>query len=153
MGASECSEAQMRILKLALPAAILTTILFTGKTTDISWAEAQASTPVTDVIAARDTATPREDIMLTNSCIEDGMEKIYCLCVTKIFKNEMTLREYRGAVSLYQQQDSNAGLTEQGYSAAELSAINTLSQKLSSESKFRTRCDEAETYFAATTEG
>lgn len=143
----------MRILKLALPAAILTTLLFTGGATNSSWAEAQASTPVSDSIAAREAATSREDITLTNSCIENGNEKIYCLCVTKIFKNKMTLREYRAAVELYQQQDTNIRLTERGYSTAELRSISTLSQKLSSEGTFRTLCDEAETYFSAATEG
>jgi len=143
----------MRVLKLALPGAMLIAILFSGGTTNISWAEAQASTPATDSMPARDAATSREDIKLTNSCIENGMEKIYCLCVTKIFKNEMTLREYRGAVVLYNQQVSSTNLTKQGYSHAEVNSINTLSQNLSSEDKCRTRCDEAETYFAAATEG
>lgn len=143
----------MRILKLALPAAILTTLFLTSGTENLSWAEAQASTPVSDPIAARDAATSREDITLTNNCIENGKEKIYCLCVTKIFKNEMTLREYRAAVELYQQQDIDISLAERGYSTAELSSISTLSQKLSSEDTFRTLCDEAETYFSAATEG
>jgi len=143
----------MRVLKLALPAAMLTAILFSGGTASVSWAEAQASTPVTDSMPARDAATSREDITLTNSCIENGMEKIYCLCVTKIFKNEMTLREYRGAVALYNQQVSNTNLAKQGYSETEVSSINTLSQTLSSEETFRTLCDEAETYFSAATQG
>ena len=143
----------MKILKLVLPAVILTTFLFTGGTENMTWAEAQASTHVSDSIAARDAATSREDITLTNNCIEGGNEKIYCLCVTKIFKNKMTLREYRAAVELYQQQDTNIALTERGYSTAELNSISTLSQKLSSEGTFRTLCDEAETYFSAATEG
>ena len=142
----------MRVLKLALPATILTALLFTGGTANMTWAEAQASTPISDSIAARDTATSREDITLTNSCIEGGNEKIYCLCITKIYKNKMTLREYRAAVELYQQQDRDHNLTERGYSTAELSSISTLSQKLSSERTFRTLCDEAETYFSAKTE-
>jgi len=143
----------MKVLKLALPAVIFIALTFTGGTSDMSWAEAQATTSIPDTIAARDTATPREDITLTNSCIENGKEKIYCLCVTKIFKNEMTLREYRGAVALYPKQNSDVGLSEQGYSEAELITISKLSKILSSEKQFRTRCDEAETYFSAATEG
>lgn len=142
----------MRILKLALPAVILTTLLFTGGTTNLSWAEAQATASVSDSMAARDASTSREDITLTNNCIEGGKEKIYCLCVTKIFKNKMTLREYRAAVQLYQQQDTDVSLAERGYSADELISISTLSQSLSSEESFRTLCDEAETYFSAKTE-
>ena len=142
----------MRDLKFALPAAMLTAILFTGGTETISWAEAQAATPVADTMPARDAATSREDIALTNSCIENGKEKIYCLCVTKIFKYEMTLREYRGAAALYPQRDSDVHLTQQGYSEVELESINTLSKKLSSEDQLRVRCDRAETYFADATE-
>ena len=142
----------MKILKLALPAAVLTAILFAAGISDNSWAEAQASTAITDAMAARDAATPSEDIALTNNCIENGMEKIYCVCVTKIFKNEMTLREYRGAVVLYRQQASISDLTQRGYSEAELGAITSRSAELSSEDKFRTRCDEAETYFSAASE-
>jgi len=142
----------MRVLKLALPAVMLTAILFTGGTETISWAEVQAATPVADTMPARDAATSREDIALTNSCIENGKEKIYCLCVTKIFKYEMTLREYRGAAALYPQRDSDVHLTQQGYSEVELESINTLSKKLSSEDQLRVRCDRAETYFADETE-
>lgn len=142
----------MKVLKLALPAAILSTIYLTNGITDSSWAEAQASTPSSDSIAARDAETPNEDIFLTNSCIESGMEKIYCLCVTKIFKNEMSLREYRAASVLYQQQNLKASLAEKGYSTEELHSIDELSQELSSERQFRTRCDAAETYFSAITE-
>ena len=142
----------MRVLKLALPAVMLTAILFTSGTETISWAEAQAATPVADTMPARDAATSREDIALTNSCIENGKEKIYCLCVTKIFKYEMTLREYRGAAALYPQRDSDVHLTQQGYSEVELESINTLSKKLSSEDQLRVRCDRAQTYFADATE-
>ena len=142
----------MRDLKFALPAAMLTAILFTGGTETISWAEVQAATPVADTMPARDAATSREDIALTNSCIENGKEKIYCLCVTKIFKYEMTLREYRGAAALYPQRDSDVHLTQQGYTEVELESINTLSKKLSSEDQLRVRCDRAETYFADATE-
>lgn len=142
----------MRILKLALPATILTALLFTGGTSNNSWAEAQASTPMTDSAPARDAATSGEDLKLTNSCIEGGKEKLFCLCVTKIFKNEMTLRQYRGAVELYGKTDVTDNLAEQGYSAVEVSLINSLSRDLSSEAKFRTRCDMAETYFAASSQ-
>ena len=143
----------MRVLKLALPAVIATTLMFMGGSPNLSWAEAQASASVSDSIAARDAATSYEDITLTNNCIEKGKEKIYCLCVTKIFKNKMTLREYRAAVQLYQQQDADMSLAERGYSTAEINSISTLSQSLSSEESFRTLCDEAETYFSAATEG
>jgi len=142
----------MKVLKLALPAAIMATIFFTDVTPESSWAEAQAATSVTDTMPARDVATPSEDIVLTNSCIEGGKERIYCLCVTKIFKNEMTLRQYRGAAALYEQQNPTSTLSKLGYSMTELNSIDTLSQELSSERQFRTRCDEAETYFAAVTE-
>jgi len=144
----------MRLLKLALPAAILIAILFTGGTTDSSWTEAQASTPITDKAPARDAATSAEDIQLTNSCIEDGMEKIYCLCVTKIFKNEMSLRQYRAAATLYKPTESAAiTLIDKGYSKAEINAVKDLQKELSSKTMFRTRCDIAETYFAAAIEG
>lgn len=143
----------MRVLKSTLLAATLTILILVGGAKNISWAEAQASTPVSGSLSARDAATSREDITLTNNCIERGKEKIYCLCVTKIFKNEMTLREYRAAVELYQEQDINNDLVKQGYSKTELSSIASLSQKLSSERTFRTLCDKAETYFSAASEG
>jgi len=143
----------MRVLKLALPTAMLTAILFTGGTETISWAEAQAATPVTDSMPARDAVTSREDIALTNSCIENGKEKIYCLCVTKIFKYEMTLRQYRGAATLYNSPKSQPQLTKLGYTEDDIRDVTDLSRELSSEKMFRTRCDMAETFFAAAIEG
>lgn len=146
----------MRVLKLALPAAIFATIMLMSGTSNSSWAEAQASTPVTDSMPARDAATSSEDITLTNSCIENGKEKLYCLCVTKIFKHEMTLRQYRGAITVYGQTktaNTQSLLTAKGYSENEAGMIKALSTDLSSEDKFRTRCDKAETFFAASTQG
>lgn len=145
----------MKLLKLALPASILTAILFTGGTSDKSWAEAQASTLITDSMPARDASTSGEDIKLTNNCIENGKEKLYCLCVTKIFKHEMTLRQYRGAISLYGKPDiteAQSRLVEKGYSVNEAGLIKALSTDLASENMFRTRCDKAETYFSVTSE-
>jgi len=142
----------MKILKLVLPAILLTAILFTGGRPETSWAE--ATSPTNESMPARDIATSAEDISLTNICIEDGKEKLYCLCVTKIFKNEMTLRQYRGAIALYKNTDSAAiSLIDKGYSQAEIHSIDDLKQELSSEDKFRTRCHLAETYFAAAIEG
>lgn len=143
----------MKTLRLVLTAVVLTPILLAGVSTHISLAEAQSSTPTVDSKSARDATTSREDISLTNSCIESGKEKIYCLCVTKIFKNEMTLREYRAAVEIYNIVDTDSELGQQGYSPSELTSVRLLSQKLSSEKTFRTLCDEAETYFSAATEG
>lgn len=143
----------MNLLKLALPATILLAMIFSSDAGNLSWAEAQAATPEIDSMAARERETPIEDIKLTNSCIDSGYEKIYCLCVTKIFKNEMSLREYRGAAELFDKTDADKILTLQGYSKAEILAISSLSKDLSLEDKFRTRCDAAETYFSAATEG
>jgi len=138
----------MRLLKLALPVAVFTGILFTGGMAGQSQAEAQASQIVSDTMPAREIATPAEDIALTNSCIEGGKEKFYCVCKTKIFKNEMSLRDYRGAVALYEANPS-AKLTEMGYDAAEITLINEKSKELTDDDMFRTRCDTAETFFAA----
>lgn len=146
----------MIILKWTLPAAILTTLLMTSGLAEKSWAETQTSTPATDSMPARDAATSPEDIALTNSCIEGGKEKIYCLCVTKIFKHEMTLRQYRGAITVYGQAKTvktQSLLTQKGYSENEAGVIKALSTDLTSENKFRTRCDKAETFFAASTQG
>ena len=146
----------MIILKWTLPAAILTTLLMTSGLAEKSWADTQTSTPATDSMPARDAATSPEDIALTNSCIEGGNEKIYCLCVTKIFKHEMTLRQYRGAITVYGEEkttDAQSLLTQKGYSKNEAGLIKALSTDLMSENKFRARCDRAETFFAASTQG
>ena len=141
----------MKLLKLALPCVIFTAVIAAGGMSDTSWSEAQAASPVSQNIAARDTPTPAEDIALTNSCIEAGQEKIYCVCKTKIFKNEMSLRDYRGAVALSQSDNSQAKLSEMGYSADDTAKISKLSETLTRDDTFRTRCDMAETYFAAGT--
>ena len=146
----------MTFLKLIIPATTLTAILFVAGTADISWAEAQASTITEDTIPARDAATSYEDITLTNKCIDGGKEKIYCLCMTKIFKNEMSLRQYRAAAILYNEKNmaiSQDLIADKGYSIDEVSAINMLGKELSSDGSFRKRCDKAEIYFAAAIEG
>ena len=145
----------MRVLKLAVLAILFTLILFLGRTSDHSWAQAQASTPISGTDPAREIATSHEDITLTNSCIESGQEKIYCLCVTKIFKHKMTLRQYRGAIAIYNEDEdikAQNQLRPQGYSPNEAGLIKALSKDLSSEDKFRARCDKAETYFAIANE-
>ena len=146
----------MIILKWALPATILTILLMTSGLAEKSWADTQTSTTETDSMPARDAATSPEDLALTNSCIDGGKEKIYCLCVTKIFKHEMTLRQYRGAITVYGQAktvDTQSLLTQKGYSENEAGLIKALSTDLISENKFRTRCDRAEIFFAPSTQG
>jgi hypothetical protein len=142
----------MRILKSIFLATALATTFIGQGTSDLCLAEAQSTAPKSDTIPARDSATSQEDISLTNRCIEGGKEKIYCLCVTKILKNEMNLREYRGAAALYQKQASKPKLIKKGYTNSEIKLINARSQRLTSENNFRTLCDEAETYFSAATE-
>ena len=141
----------MRLLKYALPMAVFGAVLMTGGTAGNSSAEAQSNLTMPDTMPARDAATPAEDIALTNSCIEAGQEKIYCVCKTKIFKNEMNLRDYRGAVAL-QEKGAEARLTKMGYDAREIIHITDLSDILVNDEKFRTRCHEAETFFAVATE-
>ena len=144
----------MRVLKLAVLAALFTPILSIGDGSKHTWAQASALT--SDYDPARDIATSYEDMTLTNSCIENGQEKIYCLCVTKIFKHEMTLRQYRGAIAMYNEEDDSEAqnrLSPQGFSDKEAGLIKALSKDLSSEDKFRTRCEKAETYFAIQAEG
>jgi len=142
----------MRVLKFILSASLLTAILFTGGIPDKTTAQAQAASTVTDTMPARDAATSADDIKLTNNCIEGGKEKIYCLCLTKIFKYEMTLRQYRGAATLYNTPKAQTHLTELGYSEDDIRNVTDLSQELSSEKMFRTRCEMAETFFAALTQ-
>jgi len=140
----------MTLYKLILPLVILSAMVFHGGQPNASWAQAQAANILSDTAPARDISTSAEDIKLTNSCIETGKEKIYCLCVTKIYKNEMTLRQYRAAVELFSESDTtSAKLTSEGYSQDEITEISSLRQDLSSDAKFRSRCDTAETYFAA----
>ncbi|MDB2438158.1 hypothetical protein N9W89_05540 [Hellea sp.] len=140
----------MRLFKQILPAAILSAIFFLGGEADIFVAQAQASTPVSDSAPARDVSTPSEDMALTNSCMDNGKEKVYCLCVTKIYKHKMTLRQYRGAVALYQDRASAEDkLYSEGYSQDDIRSISAFKKDLSSEAKFRMRCDRAEIYFAA----
>lgn len=148
----------MSLLKLILPATILLGVLTSGGTMNKSEAQAQASTPVTDTMPAKDAATSRDDISLTNSCIEAGEKKAHCVCVTNIFKHEMTLREYRAAISLYSGMRSEEptalsaarmSLKAQGYSGDEILSIDMLHRRLSSKDGFKDRCDMAASYFSA----
>jgi len=148
----------MRLLKFILPVGIMLGAISNGGTLDTDFAQAQASTPVTDTMPARDAATSRDDINLTNSCIESGEKKAHCVCVTNIFKHEMTLREYRAAVSLYSAMKSTEptalssarmSLKAQGYTGDEILSIDIMHRRLSGKDGFKDRCAMAVSYFAA----
>ena len=117
---------------------------------------AQASTPVSDNISARDAATSREDIKLTNSCIEAGQAKEHCLCITKVFKHDLSLREYVAAIKLYEtskNQDPTSSsaaklsLRQIGYKDQEITVIDGLQRRLSDISGLEQRCAVATAYF------
>ncbi len=147
----------MTFLKLIIPAGFMLSILANGGTLNKDVAQAQASTPVTDTMPARDAATSRDDINLTNSCVEAGEKKTHCVCVTNIFKHEMTLREYRAAVALYSGMRSEEptalsaarmSLKSQGYSGDEILSIDMMHRRLSDKDGFKDRCEMAASYFA-----
>lgn len=138
----------MKVFTSGLSIIIFIAAISTGLSVSTPLAEAQSATPLTDSMPARDAVTSAEDIMLTNSCIEGGKEKIYCLCKTKIFKNEMSLRDYRAAVRLSGQSNASNRLIKANYSPDDTAKITVLSKILLDENKFRTRCHKAETFFA-----
>ena len=151
----------MSFLKLILPASVLLCVMASGGTFDRADAQAQASTPIADTMPARDAATSRDDINLTNSCVESGEKKAHCVCVTNIFKHEMTLREYRAAVALYSGIRSNEptalsaarmSLKAQGYSGDEILSIDMMHRRLSEKAGFKDRCAMAASYFAQSAE-
>jgi len=148
----------MFIFKFGLPAMIFAGVLFTGGQISKTEAEAQASTLITDATAARDAHTYPDDIMLTNSCIESGDQKEHCLCVTKIFKHEMTVRQYHAAAYIYASfkstkstalMSAKMSLKQQGYSDSEITAIHKMNARLSGVDGFKARCTAAQGYFAS----
>lgn len=143
----------MKILKTAFLAISFSAILFANEPHGHILAQNQVAPTITGLTPARTVQTSAEDITLTNSCIESGKEKIYCLCVTKIFKNEMTLDQYRAAASIYGQENNIIPSLQRNNDAeTDISAIKARIKDLSTEKMFRTRCDRAEIYFASATE-
>ncbi|WP_409432182.1 hypothetical protein ACJ3XI_08155 [Litorimonas sp. RW-G-Af-16] len=118
-------------------------------------AEAAATQVEDDLTPARDLPTAREDLTLTNQCIDDGKDKTECLCVTTVLKYELSLREYRVASQIYtakpntNQSAIKMTLAQQGYTDEEISRLSRFTSNLTSESDFSARCSEAQTYFKA----
>ncbi|MGB6228684.1 MAG: hypothetical protein WBF53_00985 [Litorimonas sp.] len=89
---------------IATLAASMAALLFAVSPVGEAEAQTPAPAPLTDAAAlgdrapARNIDTPFEDRRLTNACIEAGLSKADCLCVTKVLKYELTLSEYRDAV-------------------------------------------------------
>lgn len=117
---------------------------------------AQASTPITENLSARDAATSRADIALTNSCIEAGQTKDYCLCVTKVLKYQMSLREYMAAVKLYPNgfnSDPTArsalkiSLRQSGYNDQEITNIENFQSQLLERTNLKQQCEMASAYY------
>ncbi len=108
-----------------------------------------------DLAEARDQPTFQQDLSLTNSCIEGGRDKTECLCVTRVLKYELSLREYRLASQIFArpapQEQSALRLTlmQQGYEDEEIGRLSSYTGKLTSASNFQNRCAEANAYFTA----
>lgn len=120
---------------------------------------ALAATSLDHNTLARDAATSRDDITLTNSCIEAGKSKNHCLCVTKVFKHEMSLRDYRAATKLYQSMVSSEptarsstkmSLKQLGYVDHEITNLDKLQRDLSAKADLKNRCEIADAYFSQT---
>ena len=117
---------------------------------------ALAATSLEENALARDAATSRDDINLTNSCIEAGKSKSHCLCVTKVFKHEMSLREYKAATKLYQSMVSpepsarsatKMTLKQLGYNDYEITNVDNLQHNLSAKANLKNRCEIADAFF------
>jgi len=147
----------MSILRIILALPFLAAIIGFSSGVKFDQSTALAATAATDNILARDAATSRNDIDLTNSCIEAGKSKTYCLCVTKIFKHKMSLRQYKAATILYQSMVSSEptarsatkmSLKQLGYADTEITNVDNLQRNLLDETTLHNRCAVADTYFS-----
>lgn len=153
----------MSIWKLTLPLLCLAGGTLTGWPAATLQSTANAATQAAPetyapptrrrVPLARDTSTFREDVALTNACVESGQNKADCLCVTYVLKYELSLPDYRAASQMLFT-PANADAAAQR--AANLSARNiparitryrNLNRELISQSDFAPRCTEADHYF------
>ncbi len=117
---------------------------------------AQISNIDNNQIMARNTNTVSYDVKLANACVSSGRNKTDCICVTRIFKHRMTLREYKTAVPLYAAEKSpersaisaiKMTLNKSGIGDADINAIDALQRKLANSPHFDQICAEASTYF------
>jgi len=142
---------------------IISALIFLGTLTAFGMglipdqSNALAARSADEAVLARDAATSRNDIDLTNSCIEAGESKEHCLCVTKVFKYEMSLREYKAAIKLYQSVLSDEptmrssvkmALKQFGYSDNDIKSVDNLQRNLSGKTTLQNRCAIADTYFS-----
>jgi len=149
----------MSLLKLFSSLVILTSIIAMSSGFKGEQFTALAASSADETLSARDAATSKYDISLTNSCIEAGKSKQHCLCVTKIFKYEMSLREYKAATKLYQSMVSSEptarsvtkiSLHQLGYVDSEIISVDNLQRNLSRDAQFQNLCDMANAYFNPT---
>ncbi len=142
---------------------IISALIFLGTLTAFGMglipdqSNALAARSADEAVLARDAATSRNDIDLTNSCIEAGESKEHCLCVTKVFKYEMSLREYKAAIKLYQSVLSDEptmrssvkmALKQFGYSDNDIKSVDNLQRNLSGKTTLQNRCAIADAYFS-----
>ena len=148
----------MALLRSTLLLTFLTATVTLGGEFQLGQSSAQASTPMNENPSARDAATSREDISLTNSCIEAGQTKAHCLCVTKVFKYQMSLREYEAAITLYKSSHSSdptahsatkISLRQRGYKDQEIVNITNFKSQLLDETSLKERCEMAAAYYEA----
>jgi len=149
----------MSILRVSIGLVLLGALMSSINGIKLEHSNALAATAATENVQARDAATSRDDINLTNICIDAGQSKTHCLCVTKIFKHEMSLRQYKAATRLYASMVSsepaarnatNMRLKQLGYIDTEIKIVDTLQRTLSNETKFHDRCALADAYFNQT---
>lgn len=144
--------------KLIMTSAIAAAMLFGLGSQMFPTVEAQAApTQITnDLAPAKDLATFREDLALTNNCIETGRNKSECLCVTRVLKYELSLRDYRLASQLFAHSASAPdqpkfiqALSDQGYADADVTRISRVTTALTQAKDFQNRCSMADSYFKA----
>lgn len=119
-----------------------------------SYAQAVPLEPASDITAARDAKTFQNDLSLTNRCIEAGETKAECICVTRILKYELNLRDYKIAAQLYPfqisttQKDVNASLLKAGYKTHDIDHVVNITRGLTQASDFQSRCQDSQLYFS-----
>lgn len=142
---------------IAISALIGLALAWTGAS-HIPSAEAQAAPSLKPVakgdVLARDVSTFTEDLRLTNECVDSGVGKTECLCVTRVLKYELSLREYRAASLIYaapiksgERRAKKIDLMSRGYSQTEITAVDSLTRNLTKQADFVSRCSEAAEWF------
>jgi hypothetical protein len=134
-------------------AAILSILIWAPNPADANVLNGRLFNTIAGDIPAKHALTHKEDIDVANHCADGGGQKDNCLCLVKVLKHELTIRDYRAiATRIRPDEDAPRPLSIERYRQdLPLTPLDPIISTLLTSPDLSQRCETADQFYSQQT--